>query len=112
MTANQLAWLWVVLAGCMEIIWVVGLKRTEGFTKLGPSVITIAIMAASFVLLSQALRVIPIGTAYAVWTGIGAAGAAAAGILLFGESANPLRIACIALIIAGIVGLKLLPAQP
>jgi quaternary ammonium compound-resistance protein SugE len=110
-TPAQLAWLWVVLAGCMEVIWVVGLKQTQGFTKLIPSVITITLMAMSFVLLSQALRIIPIGTAYAVWTGIGAAGGAAAGILLYGESANPLRIACIGLIILGIIGLKLLPAQ-
>ena len=112
MNSPQLAWLWVVLAGFMEIIWVIGLKHTQGFTKLVPSVITITIMAMSFVLLSQALRIIPIGTAYAVWTGIGAAGGAVAGILLFGESAHVLRIACIGLIIAGIVGLKLLPAQP
>lgn len=112
MSSNQLAWLWVVLAGCMEILWVVGLKQTHGFTKLIPSVITVSLMAMSFVLLSQALKIIPIGTAYAVWTGIGAAGGAAAGILLFGESANPLRVACIGLIIAGIAGLKLMPAQP
>ena len=111
MNAPQWAWLWVFLAGVMEILWVVGLKHTQGFTRLWPSVVTISIMAMSFVLLSQALRVIPIGTAYAVWTGIGAAGGAVAGILLFGESANLLRIACIGLIIAGIVGLKLLPAQ-
>lgn len=110
MTAAQLAWVWVVLAGCMEVIWVVGLKQTQGFTRLWPSVVTVSLMAASFVLLSQALKVIPIGTAYAVWTGIGAAGGAVAGMLLYGESANPLRIVCIALIILGIAGLKLLPA--
>jgi quaternary ammonium compound-resistance protein SugE len=110
MNNPQLAWLWVILAGCMEILWVVGLKHTQGFTKLGPSVITIVLMAMSFVLLSQALRVIPIGTAYAVWTGIGAAGGAIAGMVLFAEPVNALRIACIGLIITGIVGLKLLPS--
>lgn len=111
MSSSQLAWLWVILAGFMEIIWVIGLKHTQGFTRFLPSVITITIMAMSFVLLSQALRVIPIGTAYAVWTGIGAAGGAIAGIVLFGEPATLLRVACIGLIIAGIVGLKLLPVQ-
>lgn len=112
MNASQLAWLWVLLAGCMEIFWVVGLKHTQGFTKLVPSVVTVTLMAMSFVLLSQALKVIPIGTAYAVWTGIGAAGGAVAGMVLFGESASMLRIGCIGLIIAGIAGLKLLPANP
>ncbi len=111
MTPQQLAWLWVILAGCMEVIWVVGLKQTQGFTKLWPSVLTVTLMAMSFVLLSQALKIIPIGTAYAVWTGIGAAGGAVAGILIYGEAAHPLRIACIGLIIAGIVGLKLLPSH-
>ena len=111
MNATQLAWLWVVLAGCMEVIWVVGLKQTQGFTKLIPSVITIALMAMSFVLLSQALKIIPIGTAYAVWTGIGAAGSAVAGMMIYGESSSALRLFCIALIISGIVGLKLLPAH-
>ena len=110
MTATQLAWLWVVLAGCMEILWVVGLKQTHGFTRLCPSVITVTLMAMSFVLLSQALKVIPIGTAYQVWTGFGAAGGAVAGMLIYGESAGALRLGCIGLIIAGIVGLKLLPA--
>lgn len=109
MTAVQLAWLWVLLAGCMEVLWVVGLKQSQGFSRLGPSIVTIALMAASFVLVSQALKIIPIGTAYAVWTGIGAAGGALMGMILFGESAHPLRLACIGLIILGIAGLKLLP---
>jgi quaternary ammonium compound-resistance protein SugE len=110
MSAAHLAWLWVMLAGCMEVIWVVGLKQTQGFTRLWPSVITLALMATSFVLLSQALKVIPIGTAYAVWTGIGAAGGAVVGMWIYGESAHPMRLACIGLIILGIAGLKLLPA--
>ncbi len=111
MTSTQVAWIWVLLAGCMEVLWVVGLKQTQGFTRLVPSVITVTLMAASFVLLSQALKVIPIGTAYAVWTGIGAAGGAVLGMLIYGESASAFRIGCIGLIILGIAGLKLLPAQ-
>jgi len=101
-----LAWIGLVLAGLFEVAWAVGLKHTEGFTKLWPSLGTAAAMITSFALLSQALRTLPVGTAYAVWTGIGAVGAATAGILFLGESASPLRVAAILLIVLGIVGLK------
>ena len=100
-------WTCLVLAGLLEIGWAVGLKYTQGFTKLGPSVATILCMAASFVLLAQALRGIPMGTAYAVWTGIGAAGTAFLGMLIFGEPRETARIICLFLIIAGTIGLKL-----
>ena len=102
-----MAWIYLVLAGFLEVGWAIGLKYTEGFTKLWPSVGTGAAMVLSFVLLSQALKVIPIGTGYAIWTGIGAVGATVAGILLFGESREIGRLICIVLIVAGIIGLKL-----
>lgn len=100
---------WIVLffAGLFEVAWAVGLKYTEGFTRPWPTVATVAAMAISFGLLSQAMKSLPLGTAYAIWTGIGAVGTALVGIVLFGEPANPARIACIGLIAAGIVGLKL-----
>ena len=101
------AWFVLLLAGLAEIGWVIGLKYSEGFTRSAPSTFTVASMAASILLLGWAVRSLPIGTAYAVWTGIGAIGAAIAGLMLFGESANPMRLLCIALIIAGVVGLKL-----
>lgn len=101
------AWLLLLLAGLFEIVWATGLKYTDGFTKPVPSAITIAAMAASMYLLALAARVLPIGTAYAVWTGIGAVGVAILGVILFAESANLVRLACIALIVAGIIGLKL-----
>ncbi len=100
-------WLLLVLAGLFEIVWAVGLKYAEGFTRPLPSAITIAAMVASMYLLAEAARHLPIGAAYAVWTGIGAVGAALLGIVLFGESASALRLGSIALIIAGIAGLKL-----
>ena len=102
-----MAWTYLFLAGLLEVGWAIGLKYTEGFTRLWPSVGTIAAMIASFALLSQALRTIPIGTGYAVWTGIGAVGAAALGIVLFREPASTLRLASIGLVIAGIAGLRL-----
>jgi quaternary ammonium compound-resistance protein SugE len=105
-----MAWIQLTLAGLLEIAWAVGLRYTDGFSKLTPSVLTVAAMGGSFVLLAQALRQIPIGTAYAVWTGIGAVGAAIFGIVMLGESAAPVRLACLALIVAGIVGLRLAPA--
>lgn len=101
------AWIMLAAAGVLEIVWAVGLKYTDGFTRTVPSAITIAAMAGSMWLLAQAARELPIGTAYAVWTGIGAVGAALLGIMLFQESANLARLGCIALIVAGIVGLKL-----
>ena len=101
------AWVLLGLAGLAEIGWVIGLKYSEGFTKPVPSIVTVVALAVSMVLLGWAVRTLPIGTAYAVWTGIGAAGAAIAGLYLFGESANAMRLLCILLIIAGVVGLKL-----
>ena len=102
-----MAWLLLAVAGLFEIGWAVGLKYTDGFTRLWPSVWTGLAMVVSVVLLALAVRTLPIGTAYAVWTGIGAAGTALLGIYLFGEPATALRLACIALIVTGIVGLKL-----
>ncbi|BDW88300.1 quaternary ammonium compound efflux SMR transporter SugE [Thalassospira tepidiphila] len=101
-----MAWTALVIAGFLEICWAIGLKYTEGFTKPIPSALTIAAIAASFWLLSIAMRTIPIGTAYAIWTGIGAAGAVIFGIIMVGEPANPGRLVAIALILSGIVMLK------
>jgi quaternary ammonium compound-resistance protein SugE len=101
-------WTLLFLAAALEIVWAVGLKATDGFTRLWPSLGVGAAMAASMVLLAFAARGLPIGTAYAVWTGIGAVGTAIAGIFLFHESAAPSRLACIALIVAGVTGLKFL----
>jgi len=101
------AWIMLAAAGLFEIVWAIGLKYSDGFTKTVPSAITITAMAISMWLLAQAARELPIGTAYAIWTGIGAVGAAILGIILFQESANLVRIGCIALIVVGIVGLKL-----
>jgi quaternary ammonium compound-resistance protein SugE len=101
-----MAWVYLVIAGLLEIGWAIGLKYTVGFSRLWPSVWTVMAMVASFVFLAQALKNIPIGTGYAVWTGIGAAGTAMLGIILFAESAAWPRLACIGLIVAGIVGLK------
>ena len=103
-----MAWIWLTLAGLLEIVWAVGLKYTDGFTRLWPSAITIAAMVASVYCLAVAVRTIPIGTGYAVWTGIGAVGVAIFGMVLFGESTALLRIASILLIVAGIAGLKVL----
>lgn len=102
-----MSWIYLGLAGLLEIGWAVGLKYTKGFTQLWPSVGTVACMAVSFILLSLALKTIPMGTAYAVWTGIGAAGTALLGMILFGEPREVGRIVCLLLIISGTVGLKL-----
>jgi quaternary ammonium compound-resistance protein SugE len=102
-----MAWLILVLAGLFEIGWAVGLKYTEGFTRLWPTLGTVASMIVSLGLLGLALRTLPLGTAYAIWTGVGTVGTALLGIALFDESSDPLRLGCIALIVAGIVGLKL-----
>ena len=102
-----MAWTLLLLAGLFEVAWAIGLKYTDGFTRPGPSVATLAAMVVSVVLLAIALRTLPVGTAYAVWTGIGAVGTALLGIALFGEPAGVARLACIGLIVAGIVGLKL-----
>lgn len=102
-----MAWTYLIVAGIFEVAWAIGLKYTEGFSRLWPSLGTVAAMAASFWLLSLSLTSLPIGTAYAVWTGIGAVGTALLGIALFGESADLPRLLCIGLIVGGIVGLKL-----
>lgn len=101
-----MAWIYLVTAGILEIGWAIGLKYTEGFSKLWPSVATIGTMVASFALLSVSLKTIPVGTGYAVWTGIGAAGTALIGMFFLGESRDVIRIVCILLIISGVVGLK------
>jgi quaternary ammonium compound-resistance protein SugE len=102
-----MAWAYLVVAGLSEICWAIGLKYTEGWSRLWPSVWTIAAMIVSFIFLSLALKTLPVGTAYAVWTGIGAVGTAILGIALFAEPATVLRLGCIGLILAGIVGLKI-----
>jgi quaternary ammonium compound-resistance protein SugE len=103
-----MAWLWLLLAGVLEVVWAIGLKYTDGFTRLVPSVVTITAMIASVWLLAIAVRSIPIGTGYAVWTGIGAVGVAILGMVLFDEPRTLLRILSILLIVAGIAGLKYL----
>lgn len=103
----RMPWLLLFLAGLLEIGWAVGLKYTKGFSELWPTVGTLAAMAASVTLLGIAMRTLPVGTAYAVWTGIGAVGTVVLGILLFGDSAGISRLVCVALILAGIIGLKL-----
>ncbi|MCW5575639.1 MAG: quaternary ammonium compound efflux SMR transporter SugE [Burkholderiales bacterium] len=100
-------WLLLLIAGLLEVVWAIGLKYTVGFTRLVPSVITVVAMIASVWLLALALKGIPVGTGYAVWTGIGAVGTAILGIVLFNEAATLARLACIGLIVAGIFGLKL-----
>lgn len=102
-----MAWLYLVLAGLFEVGWAVGLKYTDGFTKAVPTGLTIASMVVSLALLGLALKTLPLGTAYAIWTGIGTVGTVALGMMLFGEPAAVLRVLCIGLIVAGIVGLKL-----
>jgi quaternary ammonium compound-resistance protein SugE len=104
--SDGLAWTLLVLAGLFEVGWAVGLKYTAGFTRPWPTVATVAAMVISMGLLGVVARQLPIGTAYAVWTGIGAVGTAALGIWLFGESASMLRLVCLMLIITGVVGLK------
>ncbi|AMJ59550.1 quaternary ammonium compound efflux SMR transporter SugE [Bosea sp. PAMC 26642] len=102
-----MAWLYLFVAGLFEIGWAIGLKYTQGFTRLVPTTLTLVSMVASIALLGLALKTLPVGTAYAVWTGIGTIGTAILGIVLFGEPSHALRLACIGLIVAGIVGLKL-----
>jgi quaternary ammonium compound-resistance protein SugE len=104
-------WLYLGIAGLLEIAWAIGLKYTEGWTKLVPSLITAALMIASFYFLSLAVKSLPIGTAYAVWTGIGTVGAAILGMFLFDEPRDVARVICILLIIVGIAGLKITSAS-
>jgi quaternary ammonium compound-resistance protein SugE len=103
-----MAWTYLVIAGLLEIGWAIGLKYTNGFTRLWPSIGTITAMIASFALLALALKHIPVGTGYAVWTGIGAAGTALIGMIFLGESREVARIFCLVLIVSGVVGLKIL----
>ena len=105
-----MAWTYLIIAGLLESGWAIGLKYTEGFTRPWPSVATVAAMIGSFALLAAALKSIPVGTAYAVWTGIGAAGTAVIGMAVLGESRDILRILCLLLIVAGVVGLKFAPS--
>lgn len=100
-------WLILITAGLFEIVWAIGLKYTEGFTRFWPSALTLAAMAVSVGLLGIAMKGLPVGTAYAIWVGVGAVGTAILGIILFGESANPARLLSLALIVCGIIGLKL-----
>ena len=102
-----MAWIWLTAAGLLEIAWAIGLRYTEGFTRPLLSVLTASAMIVSFWCLAQGLREVPLGTGYAVWTGIGAVGTAILGIVLFAEPATALRLLCIGLIVAGILGLKL-----
>ncbi len=102
------AWLVLVVAGILEVVWVIGMKYSEGFTRLWPSLVVLLAASFSFWFLALAIRVLPVGTAYAAWTGIGAVGAAVLGMVLFKEPATAARVACIVLIVAGIVGLKIL----
>ncbi len=102
-----MSWILLFLAGLLEIGWAVGLKTTDGFRNIGPSVATAGAMILSVALLGLSMRELPLGTAYAIWTGIGTLGTVIVGIMLFGEPANLVRIGCVALIVAGICGLKL-----
>jgi quaternary ammonium compound-resistance protein SugE len=101
-----MAWVYLVIAGLFEITWAIGLKYAEGFTRLVTSIITVVGMIVSVILLGLALRELPVGTGYAVWTGIGTVGAAVLGMILFQEPATAIRLGCIALIVVGIIGLK------
>lgn len=105
-------WIHLLIAGLLEVAWAVGLKQTEGWTRLWPSLITAVLMIASFFFLSLALRTLPIGTAYAVWTGIGAVGTALIGLFIFHEPRTTARLVCILLIVSGVVGLKLASTPP
>ncbi len=105
-------WFHLIIAGLLEVAWAVGLKQTAGWTRLWPSLITVALMIASFFFLSLSLRTLPLGTSYAIWTGIGAVGTALIGIFIFDEPRTAARLVCILLIVAGIVGLKLASSSP
>lgn len=105
--SSSLAWLLLVVAGLLEMCWAIGLKYTDGFTKLAPSIFTLITLAGSMYLLARASQTLPIGTAYGVWVGIGALGAAVSGIILFHESASPSRIFFLGLLLVSIVGLKI-----
>jgi len=105
---KSMAWTLLVLAGLLEIVWATALKQSDGFTRLWPSVVGVSLSLVSFVLLGLALRDLPVGTAYAVWVGIGAVGVAIAGIAIYGEAATPIRLTCIAAVLAGVIGLRII----
>jgi quaternary ammonium compound-resistance protein SugE len=105
-----MAWLSILIAGLLEVAWAIGLKYSDGFKKPLPTVITIVLMIASFHFLAQGVRTIPVGTGYAVWTGIGAAGTAILGIILFHDPVTPARIVCLLMVIGGAIGLKMFSA--
>lgn len=102
-----MAWIYLIAAGLLEILWATGLKYSEGFSKFWPSAGTVVAMIASFIVLSQAMKVLPLGTSYAVWTGIGAVGTAIFGMVVFGEPKEPLRVLSVLAVVAGILGLKM-----
>lgn len=106
------AWLYVIAAGLLEVAWALGLKASDGFSRPLISALTVAGMILSFILLAQGMKALPVGTAYTVWTGIGAVGSVVLGIVFFGESRDVPRLICLALIIAGIVGIKALESEP
>ena len=106
-----MAWVYLILAGICEIGWAFGLKYSEGFTKIGVSIVTVVVMILSFVLLAQAMKTLPLGTAYGIWTGIGAAGTAILGIVFLNEPRDLIRILCILMIVAGVVGLKVFSGE-
>jgi quaternary ammonium compound-resistance protein SugE len=107
-----MAWLYLLVAGLLEVAWAIGLKYTEGFSRFWPSAWTLVAMALSVAFLGLALRDLPVGTGYAVWVGIGAVGTAVLGMVLFDESRDPLRLICLGLIVAGVVGLRLVTSDP
>jgi len=106
-----MAWVFLFFAGLFEVGWAIGLKQTEGFTRLVPSLLTVASMIVSLGLLGLALKTLPLGTAYAVWTGIGTVGTVVVGIIIHNEPADALRLGCVALIVAGVLGLKLVSSH-
>lgn len=107
-----MAWIYIIMAGLLEIVWVIGLKYSHGFTKIIPSIVTVVIIIFSFFLLSKALHSIPLGTGYAIFTGLGTVGTVVTGMLFWGETINPLKVFFVALMILGIIGIKLSPAKP
>ncbi|HRX79804.1 MAG TPA: multidrug efflux SMR transporter [Pirellulaceae bacterium] len=106
-----MGWVYLLIASVFEVTWVVSMKYSDGFTRLWPSIVTLVATAISFVLLAQAVRTLPVSTGYIVLNGVGAVGAAIFGVFLFGESAHPFRIACVVLVLAGIVGLRIPMSQ-
>lgn len=107
-----MAWIYIIMAGLLEIVWVIGLKYSHGFTKIIPSIVTVVVIIISFFLLSKALHSIPLGTGYAIFTGLGTVGTVVAGVFFWGETINPLKVFFVALMISGIIGIKISSAQP